>query len=289
MFIYTVKSPHALVSHVTVEGPYATFWLRKKQNVEFSGFTETIKDLAWCVSAEDDNHDHFHRDLSFLQSTPAHIHLFLRKGWLSSHVNQFLKLIERLRLASTPEGRQRIYNNVSAALERIHKRTNQPHPADIQKLFDEYDKEAPFIPLDEFDALIAEFLKYTKAYQSDPWYKRTLELVLAPISFCVARLLGLGLWGAGISGIIALAGVEVLARARDTYKYESYHGRSLIRDNTPESESFQIGQQAAGSVGKQFLSLFNRSALAHPKEYYRGMVMRQIENEQARSARLRQP
>lgn len=288
MFIYTVESPHSLVSHVTVEGPYVTFWQRKDYVAEFIGFPEVNSDLVSVMkNQEDPLHMQFHQTLLF---DDDHIHLLLKRS-ISNYANQFLKLIERTRLANTPEGREKIYTSMLARIASVM-RGSQPSPM-LQKLIDGFDKVTPFIPAEELDILIAEFLKYTKANRSDPWYKRVLELVLAPISFCAARLFGFGLFGAGMTGFLALAGVEALAQARDKYKYECYRNRSTqsaIEIGSLRYESVQLGAQAAVSTGKQFLSLFKRATWACPREYYVGMVARESRQrleEEAKAARQR--
>ncbi len=167
---------------------------------------------------------------------------------------------------------------ILTALKKYLLKLKEESVTEIDKILSEREnKEYPLPRLAELITSLNEDLTLIKEELQGSWYKRILNFAAFPISY-IALKVGMGVFGTGLIGLTAWLGADAINRARDWYKLDSYHElRSTVAElNTFQQQSFEAGLKAAESTGEQVLSLFNKAAWAHPREYYGALASKQL-------------
>ena len=161
MFVYKIKSKEALLSHISFNNQYVTFWQnpiynpasRLDDRLEFITLEKELEQLLLPGhQAHSYIHSNYHRNLKL---NHMHYHNVLKNGMTDNVFKEFITLLQEHNSKAGLENRFQ-------ALPNTLKKMGLPKK-EINQCVKKYDVTLPCIPTDEIPALHKTFQNYQKS------------------------------------------------------------------------------------------------------------------------------
>ena len=178
MFVYKVKSPNSLISYISLNNQYITFWknpLRENDLISHCAFRGAFFEiLTYGHQIDNKGHSIYHGDLEI---TDQHLHNVLNNG-MSDAI--FKELIFLLRKVSTKAGFQRSVQSLPTFFEKASAffPVAQDEEDAIIEASKSYIPQGPCFPQEEIKLFTEEYQNYQKKRKlSDNLFKDHAEKI----------------------------------------------------------------------------------------------------------------